>query len=245
MAVLPDGTLAVFWMKMPPGTEQVVAPAKVVPGVLEVATSVDDGRTFSAPRDLGTFPTPFGAIPTNAHYYVAPNAQVAVDARQGAVYVAINTVEGAPDHPRMAVELLRSADGGATWSSPQRMIGGGVGAPNEGTDDQFHGAVAVGDDGTIYVTYFDTSYAHDGRLDLTLASAPPPAPGAELDFARVRLTQASFDGDLGYHQSGVPFIGDYNGLGIVGHDLYASFPDTVLGRSDIAVAHANLSPFSP
>jgi hypothetical protein len=85
----------------------------------------------------------------------------------------------------------------------------------------------------VHVTYFDRQYdPADKLLDLTWASSDDGS-----NFTHRRVTASSYDGDVGFHQSGVPFIGDYNGLAVTGKHLYASYPDTRAGRSDLAVAH--------
>jgi hypothetical protein len=56
-------------------------------------------------------------------------------------------------------------------------------------------------------------------------------------WVQQRLTSKGSDGDLGIHQDGFPFIGDYVGLGVVGSHVYAGFPETVEGRATLAVAH--------
>jgi hypothetical protein len=56
-----------------------------------------------------------------------------------------------------------------------------------------------------------------------------------------RLTAVHSDGDLGVHQDGFPFYGDYIGISSVGDHTYMGFPVTVTGRAEIAVAHAMMT----
>jgi hypothetical protein len=187
--------------------------------------SKDDGATFAAPRAIFDTHPLFEPAP-HSQFRVVTQPYHAVDnsggPRDGTLYLA--WMENVTGH--MDIRFAQSSDGGQTWS-PARVF----------TDDasdhaQFHPAIAVDDRGAVHVTYYDRRYdPGDQLVDLTWAIAPDGQ-----NFTHLRITSSSFDGDVGFHQNGFPFIGDYNGLGVVNGMAYASFADTRMGRADIAVA---------
>jgi hypothetical protein len=203
---------------------------------IQVAVSLDDGRAFAAPVTVATAKFMFAPHLPNSEFYVPTNPQIAVDRsggpREGWVYVVWDDDLGGHLDPM----LSSSSDGGATWSAPVPVSG----VPD--AHDRFHPAIAVDAWGAVHVTYNDRRYDPGNKLlDLTWAIAPDGA-----HFTSFRVTAGSFDGDLGFHQTGVPFIGDYNGLGCAASQgggpggpvgvCYASFADTRDGRSELVVA---------
>lgn len=221
IAAAPDGTLYVGWYSL-------AGPVGEATNHIELSVSSDDGRTFSEPRQVQDIAmTGLVEFAPNTEFYVAVDLMMAVvpaGARAGDLHMVYNDKVGG----HLEVMTSRSSDRGATWSEPAAVAG-----PGADDNARFHGAIVADDEGGIHVTYFDRQYDPGDRLlDITWAYA---ADGET--FTHRRITASSFDGDIGYHQSGVPFIGDYNGLGVVGDHLYASFPDTRMGRSDLAVAH--------
>jgi hypothetical protein len=214
-----DGKVVAFWLSSDGFGAR-------TPGDLWVASSGDDGASFGAPVHVAqTNVVLLPSIP-NSKFYVANNPQVAVDRSQGPRHGWLYAVwdENVSGHldPRISV----SRDGGATWSAPRSVSG------DPDAHDRFHPALAVDAAGAVHVTYNDRRYDPGNKLlDLSWAIAPDGS-----DFTSFRVTNSSFDGDLGFHQTGVPFIGDYNGLGCSGAVCYASFADTRDGRSELAVA---------
>jgi hypothetical protein len=51
-----------------------------------------------------------------------------------------------------------------------------------------------------------------------------------------RVTTVSWDGDLGKHQEGFPFIGDYTGIGTSGDEVWGAFPDASNGKTTVIAA---------
>jgi hypothetical protein len=99
--------------------------------------------------------------------------------------------------------------------------------------DQWMPRVAVGEDGTVHVVYMTRAYDPANRL-VDAEYAYSTDGGAT--WATKRLTTKSFDGDLGVHQDGFPFFGDYIGIDSQGARTYAAFPDSQTGISEIGVA---------
>lgn len=193
---------------------------------LFAAVSTDDGTSFGVPIHVAAAKLMSKAHADPAQFYVAINPQIAVDRsggpRQGWLYAVWDDNQTGHLDPRISI----SKDHGATWSAPAVLTG------DPDAHDRFHPAIAVDAWGAVHVTYNDRRYdAANKLLDLSWAIAPDGS-----NFISFRVTNGSFDGDLGFHQSGVPFIGDYNGLGCSGATCYASFADTRDGRSELAVA---------
>jgi hypothetical protein len=222
LAAAKDGTVYATWHDW--GTSQVM-----------FSTSTDDGATFREPVAIQSVHPVFETAP-NAHFRIVTQPYAAVDnsggPRDGTIYL------GWEDNQSGQLDLLLtwSSDGGQTWADPVDVT------PGTGGSDQFHVSMAVDDRGALHLAYYDRSYTPGNKLlDLTWAIAPDGR-----DFTRLRVTNGSFDGDLGFHQDGFPFIGDYNGIGCAasrgggpgGPDAvcYASFADTRDGRSEVAVA---------
>lgn len=226
LAVGSDGTLYAGWYSFSPGDGGPIGgTVGDQASHLEVAISGDDGHTFLAPKTVEPLAISFLSYAPNSKFYVATNLQMAT-APNGTLYlVYTDKLDGHLD-----VLVTQSGDGGASFLSPTPVAG-----PDAGTHARFHGAVVVDTSNRVHITYFDRQYdPGDKLLDVTWATS---ADGTH--FTHHRVTNTSFDGDISYHQSDVPFIGDYNGLAVVGGDLYASYPDTRMGRADLAVAHFN------
>lgn len=207
-----DGTLYLTWVD-------------TATGALQFTRSTDDGASFDAARSIATTAFAFEA-PPNSQFRSVTQPYHAVDnsggPRDGALYLVWMGLE----EGHMDVQMMSSRDGGATWDGPRLFT------EDNTTNAQFHPVPWVDDRGGVHVTYYDRRYdPADKLVDLTWAFSADSA-----DFTHHRVTQSSFDGDLGIHQDGFPFLGDYNGLGCVGDVCYASFADTRAGRGDVAVA---------
>lgn len=138
--------------------------------------------------------------------------QAAVDRTSGAIYLAWEDSPAAnvPD----AVMLVRSTDGGVSWSAPI--------AVNGALDvDAFTPSVAVATDGTVGVSYFDLRAARPG------ADPPPTTPwlATSHDGGATWAEQAMSDAfDLGPARLDTfYFLGDYQGLAAVGTGFLAFF----------------------
>jgi hypothetical protein len=196
------------------------------------AQSTDDGRTWSdAAKGFTVKPLPFNF--TQNKFRTGTNFEMAFDLtdgpRRGTLY-AVYADEGAGN----ADVLLRSsADLGKTWSMPVRVN------QDNGTNDQWMPNVAVAGDGSVHVLYMDKRWdPADKLIDITHAVSTDGG----ATWREERVTTRSFDGDLGVHQSGAPFIGDYEGIAASGSDVWLGYPDSSDGRITVtAAAHAHRS----
>lgn len=190
------------------------------------ASSNDDGMTFSVPAHL----PPFTAMRPleDVEFRTGTSLEIAVDQsggeHDGCVY--LTWPDGADDVADIFVK--RSCDGGLSWTEP-RVI-------HENSDDaQFFQRISVDGRGTIHVVYHTRAYdpVHH-LLDTEWAWSED---GGET-WSNKRLTDIASDGDLGVHQSGFPFFGDYIGISSTGEHTWMGFPHTATGRAEIAVAHS-------
>jgi len=140
-----------------------------------------------------------------SHFRVATYPVLAVDTsggpHNGRRYVVWADQAGAVDTDVQV--LLRHSDDGRTWSDP-------VAVNDVARGDQFVPWVSVDPKGGVHVAWLDRRNDPGNRLlDVYYAYSDD---GGEHFHPNVRVTERSFDGDLGHHQTGVPFIGDYIGL---------------------------------
>jgi hypothetical protein len=195
-----------------------------------LATSTDDGTTFTQPKQVWTFTEMDGL--KNAKFRTGTSVELAVDNSGGPRDGCLHAVWGGKESGTVGqsdVYARTSCDKGATWSAPTL-----VNTLHRG-DAQFMARVSVDGHGTVHALYLTRAYDPAGKL-LDAEHAYSTDGGAT--WAQERLTGVSFDGDLGIHQDGFPFIGDYIGIDSVGDDTWMGFPHTMTGRAEIAVAHS-------
>jgi hypothetical protein len=190
--------------------------------------STDDGATFAQPMVVSPAHPWTGQSAPNAKFRIFDSTMLALDTsngtRRGWVYATWADdllIQG--DHD---VWFTRSEDGGATWRPPMQ-VGSWTGS------DQFHPNLAVAGDGSLHMLLYDRHYGDNNTLlDTTWMQSMD---GGNTWSAK-RLSGSSFDGDLGVHQSGAPFMGDYIAIGASGPFAYMAYADTREGRADVAVA---------
>jgi hypothetical protein len=188
--VLPDGTLLVVFGR---------ADVETGIGTLHAARSLDEGRTWLPAVQAGakpippTFVDPETGLPLPQPGY--PSAAVAPD---GTVYVAFEDSTSATSG---AIGILRSRDGGRSWSTTALPGVRGF---------AFEPAVAVDAHGTVGVTWYDLRNDQPGDTALT----------ADVWFAysgdRGRSwRQAHVAGPTDLRTAPLPahnFVGEYQGL---------------------------------
>ncbi|MEA3203342.1 MAG: hypothetical protein QOI63_1017 [Thermoplasmata archaeon] len=195
-----------------------------------LATSTDDGATFSQPRQVWTF-TSMDDF-NNTHFRTGTSVELAVDTSGGARAGCLYAVWGGKEANTVGqsdVYVRTSCDKGVTWTSPVLVN------TLHREDGQFMARASVDGRGTVHAVYLTRAYDPGHRL---LDAEHAYSTDGGKSWAQERLTMQSFDGDLGIHQDGFPFIGDYIGISSVGDDTWMGFPDTLTGASEIAVAHS-------
>jgi hypothetical protein len=189
-------------------------------------TSDDDGRSFGLPVEQFTLTTMQDVTAFESR--TGTNVEVIADTtggpRDGCLYAV--WADGSAD----VGDILgrSSCDGGETWSEAVLVSSGA----HDGA--QVFPRVSVDGRGTVHVVYQTQSHDPAGAfLDAEWARSTDGG----LTWTPHRLTAVPSDPDLGVHQNGGPFFGDYIGIGSSGDHTYMAFPVTVTGRAEIAVAH--------
>jgi hypothetical protein len=201
------------------------------------ARSTDDGKTWAdanaifAFKDIQKF--------KESKYRNGSNLELAYDLTDGARKGTLYAAYGAADRDEADVFVRSSTDDGKTWSEAVLVNDDAPGT------HQWMPNVAVAGDGSVHVVFMDKRYdaAHDHTyIDYTHAVS---LDGGKT-WANERISTLGYDGDLGVHQDGGSFIGDYLGVAAVGDDVWAGFPDASNGHVTlVAAAHMHRTPLSP
>lgn len=196
-----------------------------------LATSSDDARSFSDPVRMFEV-TPITCPLPNTKFRCGTRIELASDASSGPhagrLYAAWNDGRNG----NADIFIAWSDTRGRAWSDPVQVN-------QDGTQNaQFHPRLDITEDGTLLVLYHDRSFDPADRLfDTSLSTSTDGG----ATWTHQRLTGVSSDGDLGIHQYGGPFAGDYIGLDSRAGHVYAGFPSTASGRTEVAVAHLTKS----
>lgn len=201
--------------------------------------STDDGRSWTDPILVfnmhGVTPAPnqLRVHTPTTRFRMGSAVELAVDQTNGpnagCLYAAwIDNRTGDAD-----VLSSRSCDTGFSWTAPVRVN------HDVGTAWQMMTRVTVSADATVHLVYLTQAYDPELRL---LDAEYAYSADAGATWTTQRLTNQSFDGDLGVHQDNFPFFGDYIGIDHSGNDVWAGFPIIVAGKAEIAVAHLARAP---
>jgi len=209
------------------------------PATAWFATSTDDAASFSDFKAGFTWTGIPGKF-AESQYRTGTNFEMAYDnsngthSHTGTLYVVTAESAGAPGTGNATasddadIYVRASNDDGATWAKPVKVNLDGT------KSHQFEPNIVVAADGSLHVFYMDKAFdpAHK-FIDVTHATS--------LDGGKTwrneRVTQVSWDGDLGKHQEGFPFIGDYTGIGTASKDgktvVWGAFPDASNGKTTV------------
>ena len=192
-----------------------------------VVRSTDDGRTWIDSNKGFTY-KPIDSF-KESKYRVGSVIELAYDLTSGPRAGTLYACYAAADRDESDIFLRTSKDDGKTWTDAVLVNSDAAGT------HQWMCNLAVAADGSLHVFFFDKSYdaANDHKLiDVTHAISTD---GGKT-FATERVSSVSFDGDLGKHQEGFPFIGDYIGVAAVGNDVWVGFPDASNGQTTVVSA---------
>jgi BNR repeat protein len=212
MRVLPDGTLVNVFIQFP------ISVDPIGPTGVWTVRSTDHGGSWSAPIHVVDIPENVVTDPDSGKglgrgaSFVVPSIAVGPD---GVVYVVWHLIESATSSQ---VLLVKSVDGGLTWSTPAPVVAE--------ASQAFKSTVAVSPSGTLGVTYFDFRNDVSGDQGLT----------TDLWFRQSQdggatWSETHVDGPFDLHPAPSPGgfpLGDYFGLAPIGkHDFGATFVRTI------------------
>ncbi|MHB8634220.1 MAG: sialidase family protein [Thermoplasmatota archaeon] len=211
-----------------------------------VVRSTDDGLTWTDANAGFSF----NPIPhfNESSYRDGSVVELAYDLtggpNAGTLYACYPAADRAGDEADIFVRS--SKDDGRTWGPEVRVN------HDAARSHQWMCNIAVAGDGSIHVFFMDKSYDVATHYDpLTKKNCGPHcfidithawSTDGGMNWTSQRVSSVSYNGDLGVHQDGFPFIGDYLGVAAVGKDVWAGFPDASNGVTTvIAAAHIHLT----
>ena len=215
------------------------------PSSMFVTRSTDDGVRWGPFVRAATFTV--HPLPNTTFRLGIPESFAASPTYPGHLYVAYETWNGTS----MDVKFTQSTDGGTTWSAPVK-VNDNVDPPGQPTD-QFQPEVAAGPNGAVAVAFYDRRApcpndpsilpADVGRTNFCINTSLQPykdsGGGAVPVGGNVPITKFGWDPQQPGQSVGglsqlpcadancaVGFIGDYFGLAVSGHNIYALFVST-------------------
>jgi len=207
----PDGEVYVAWFQyFPRGI------------VLDV--SYDQGQSFDLDRLIA--PTNVWPGDINGNILVFPFPALACDISQdspyrGNLYVAFMDDAGMD----MDIFLIRSTDGGVTWSSRVRinddMVGNGA--------DQFHPWISIDDVGQIHAIFYDRRLDFNRNWAFDLFYSRSTDEGQSWSTNERITTVSSDPGDAAL----AGLIGEYIGLSAWKGEVQMAWTDTRNGNQDV------------
>jgi hypothetical protein len=260
VVVMPDDSLRLFFSELSlnvtgTGDLKLKDTLKVLRSMDHGQTWLDNGPPVTIAQMKGTAvldPDTGNLVATDAVPDVGitvPLFDVAVDSHSGNLYTVWEDARwGGGQYNQIA--FSQSTDGGQTWSEPVPINKTPSTIPAEDRP-AFLPSIAVADDGTVAVTYYDfrfndaaaglpTDYwaiigqpqGHKGLTD-------PDNWGNEL-----RLTDHSFDLEKTEPSNGL-FVGHYQGLSAIGNDFVALFAQSVSSDDPNSIFFRRISTGSP
>ncbi len=204
----PDGTVYVSWCS---GAEICVNGS--APSQIMVTKSTDGGKTWTEPVAAASLTSLPATLPGDK-FRINSLPTTAVDPVNGDVYVSY-----AGEAQDANVYVVRSTDGGATWSKPLGM--------RPGRDDQFFQWMRVSPAGIVWICAYDQHWNVGTLLDMSCWKS---SDGVTFGKAIRYTTESSDPAHDGFAGA---FIGDYTGLALDGsgnpHPLWT---DTRSGNAD-------------
>lgn len=209
-AVSPDGEIYVVWYNYNTSA-------------IRFVRSLDGGVTWGAHTQVASVselncPLPGGNFRCNSF------PSLAVDPTNGDLHVAWGDYRNGDAD----IYYAHSTDGGASWSTAQRINDDPVGNDFH----QFFPWMDVSDNGTLYVGWFDSRnddnpYAAPFYYDEYVTMSTD---GGSTFGTNVRISEVSANAELQF--SGT-FIGDYSGLAATNNFVFPAWVDSRRGHQDI------------
>jgi len=212
--VAKDGSVYVAWLDSTDDT-----PFKGL-AEIQIAKSVDSGKTFSKPLVTTSFLEPDFTSRTSffrswggtfPHIAAGPSGDISI------VYVARPAGKPTDDGD---VFMVRSDDGGKTWARPKRVN-------DDGTNTfQFFPAISVDPNGVIHIMWGDFRDDKSEKRFNIYYSRSEDGGATWLENSRV----TDFPTNPNFAFPGGAFIGDYNAIAAVKDDVYMVWTDGRLGE---------------
>jgi hypothetical protein len=230
LVVLPDGDLVCIAARTLPAED-----GRVSRDVIALR-SRDRGENWCAPAlvsrvVLTRLRDPYGTFPIQLDPTVAVIPAVAMDPRDGRLYVAWPDARFS-EGVHTDIALSASADGGQTWSVPVKVN------QTVGVVPAFVPSVAVSGDGTVGVTYYDLRRAtpdeHAIATDYWLAMCRSES-ARVTDWEEVHLG-GPWDLARAAYGNGY-FLGDFQGLAGIGDGFLALYA-APSGPGDVGFSEA-------
>lgn len=219
VTVGPDHGVYVFWY------DQNFSPPRI-----QMRKSTDQGVTFGSPVTVAALAAlPPGLSNGNLGLEFRTNSfpQALVNPVNGHVYVVYN--DNPPGVDRGDIFLVRSTDGGATWSAPQRVN-------NDPTiRDQWQPALAVTPDGTrLFVGFYDRRLDLANRLIDTFGAIADLSGGTVSFGPSFRITNQSFPAVFGVDPVvNATYMGDYDQAVADNSQFYYTWADNRLPQPNV------------
>lgn len=214
-AVAVGSPWALPWIDFSNGANGPVAWMAVIDGAHVAVLHTKEGAAFaqwSTPQIIGNYTDPtlrsqYGwPILNGSAFRIFATAFLAIDnsggPNQGALYVTWMDTSTGTGRTLFAA----SHDNGATWSRPT-WVHDLMPASDQPAGDQFMGAMSVGPDGTIDLSWLDRRWDPANHL-YDLAYSYSTDGGAHF-APTIRVSTNSSDEQYSHHQNGVIFLGDY------------------------------------
>jgi hypothetical protein len=212
----PDGTVYVIWIDYQEMS-------------LMLSSSSDHGENWPTFAEPITGVNPVSNYMGDNEYRTPTIPSMAVDQSDGNTSGNIYIVWNDDRNENADILLVRSEDGGNTWSQPLQVNDD----PENSTADQFFPFVDVSPLGDVHVVFYDKREDPDNYLiDVYYAHSTD---GVEFD-PNWKITSNASDPQYSYHQSGSVFIGDYIGVDSNENYAYAVWADTRKEEADAFTA---------
>jgi len=156
----------------------------------------------------------------NADYRVPTMPSLAADPSTGSNDATLYATWHDNRNGDTDIALIRSTDGGQTWSEPI-MVNDDVTGHH-----QFFPWIAVSPQGEVGVVFYDRRDDPDNTLIETYLAW---SSDGENWLPNLKLTTNATNGSYGYHQSGSVFMGDYIGIAISDEAAHPVWADCRLG----------------